>query len=177
LADYEPHLSEYELALFKESYKHNIVVQLELTKSGVSAFEVIPVEMMTDKKVRLENGQQKEKTLEMLKEYSTVLIGEQLKKVFYKNSKNHLMIQFPAFKEMMKINGMIAVEIILLWLTKPIIIKMLTGNFLRFNLPDFFVKIVRMINMVLYKIVKIINSNKNKNKNRATDIFASAQDK
>ncbi len=172
IMDFEPPLSEYELNLFQSSYNHNIAIQLYINKEGVTEFQVMPTMMSKECQIKFEDGEQKEATLKMLKNYSIPLANNTLDKMFWKESKNHLLIQFPAFKLALKENGFFALESILVWAAKPVIIKMLWGYALKLKLPELFVSLLRWITLFVYKIVKVINIIRIKFKKTPKDIFS-----
>jgi 2',3'-cyclic-nucleotide 2'-phosphodiesterase (5'-nucleotidase family) len=171
LIEYEPYLSEYELNLFRQSYGHNIAVEFLFNKKGIVSFKIYPVKMTEDRRVLFENEEERKETLYLMKKYSDPIQDKNVDKVFWKNSKNHLMIQFPAFKIGIRKNGLYAMESIFRWVTKPQIIKMLTGSFLKINLPNPIVQIISKLNLVIYKIFNLINNIPGRKKYKSIDIF------
>jgi poly-gamma-glutamate capsule biosynthesis protein CapA/YwtB (metallophosphatase superfamily) len=96
LVDYEPFLSQSELALFQRSQRNNAVFRIELDARGVAALAATPVRQTADWRVRLETPAEAALTLDNLEWCSHPLNHEPLCGKFWVTGGPYLAIQYPS---------------------------------------------------------------------------------
>ncbi len=96
LVDYEPFLSQAELALFRRSQRNNAVFRIELDERGVAGLGVTPVRQTEDWRVRLETPAEAALTLDNLDWCSHPLNHERPCSKFWVTGGPYLAIQYPS---------------------------------------------------------------------------------
>lgn len=96
LVDYEPFLSQAELALFRRSQRNNAVFRIELDGRGVADLALTAVRQTEDWRVRLETPAEATLTLDNLQWCSHPLNHEPLCRKFWLTGGPYLAIQYPS---------------------------------------------------------------------------------
>jgi poly-gamma-glutamate capsule biosynthesis protein CapA/YwtB (metallophosphatase superfamily) len=95
LVDYEPHLSRFELELFRRSQRNNYVAAIRLDAAGVADLHLTPVRQTEDWSVRVETPEEAQHTWDLVEWTGHPVNHEALCQKFWWTSWPYLAIQYP----------------------------------------------------------------------------------
>ena len=152
ISDFEPPYTEYENALFLRTRKEGFFLKIRFDKKGIIDGQIIPRHLNDKFQAYLPEMKEREILLHLIYNLSKQLKDNILDRIFWKNSKNHLILRFSAAILNSNNRNLKGLVTFFRWITSDLAFKMILGNVFKIYPSAFLVSMKNLLVSIFLKL-------------------------